>query len=259
MAIEKKDLKMLAELRKRYPNGEDLCILGDCHFHFNNKELHEMCNIKKSDSSNLSRADLNSFKSAMNFKRVETLDMEGLPTVKLDLQKPIPKDLENRFDWIIDAGTLFWCFDIASVWKNILSMLKEDGFVFHINAMSGYFGRGYYSFQPHLFTDFYSQNGFEIITLAFRLRPPHILIRNNPIVSKLKKVFHEITGLEKKLDWQIISPKDIFLNKSGRFEMKFADSMTDIEPDMIPNNAIVGCFARRIKKVPFTSPLPQKQ
>lgn len=259
MAIERKDLKLLTELRKQFSKGENLCILGDCDFHFNNKELNEISGNRDNDFSDLSKTDLNSFRNSFHFKRAETLDISGSPTIRVDLQKQIPKDLENRFDWIIDAGTLFWCFDIASVWKNILSMLKEDGCVFHINAMSGYFGRGYYSFQPHLFTDFYSQNGFEIITLAFRLRPPHILIRKNPIVSKLKKVFREITGLEKKLDWQIISPKDIFLNKSGRFEMKFTDSMTGIEPDMIPNNAIVGCFASRIKKVPFTYPLPQKQ
>ena len=258
MALEKKDLKLLAELRKCYPNGDDLCILGDCHFHFNNEELHEICGIKKNNSDNLLRTDLDSLKSAMNFKKAETLDIEGSPTIKLDLQNPIPKDLENRFDWIIDAGTLFWCFDIASVWKNILSMLKEDGCVFHLNAMSGYFGRGYYSFQPHLFTDFYNQNGFEVITLAFRLRPPHILIKKRTLISKLKESFHNITGLEKKHDWQKIPQKYIFLNKAGRLEMKFSDSMAGIEPDMIPNNAIVGCFARRIKKVPFTSPIPKK-
>lgn len=259
MAIEKKDLKLLAELRKCYPKGDDLCILGDCYFHFNNKQLNKICGIKKNGPDNMSRTDLDSFKSAMNFKKAETLDMEGSPTIKLDLQKPIPKDLENRFDWIIDAGTLFWCFDIATVWKNVLSMLKEDGCVFHLNAMSGYFGRGYYSFQPHLFTDFYTQNGFEVITLAFRLRPPHILIRKNTLISKLKRIFCEITDSEKKLDWQKMSQKEIFLNKASRLKMIFAESMPAIEPDMIPNNALVGCFARKIKKVSFTAPSPQKQ
>jgi len=64
---------------------------------------------------------------------------------------------------------------------------------------------------------------------------------------------------QSKANKLLVSPPVIITQTNEKLlEMKFSDSMAGIEPDMIPNNAIVGCFARRIKKVPFTSPIPKK-
>lgn len=259
MAIEKKDLKLLLELRKKHPEGESLAILGDCYFHFNIGELQEMggVKIKSKDSEPKLKVDLKMFAEVLGFKEAETFDISGSPTRKIDLQKSIPEEFKNRFDWVIDAGTLYWCFDIASVWKNILSMLKKDGCVFHLSALSGYFGRGYYSFQPRMFADFYSQNGFEVLMMAYRLRPPHILYNKSVTWYRIRKIIGKIISLEKKLEWQKISLKNIFLKNAGRFNMEFSSFPTRPEPDMIPNNVLVGCFAKRIKKVPFTCPIPK--
>lgn len=256
MAIEIQDLKLLIELRRKYPQGEKLCILGDCHFYFKNNILFKMSHYNNTDCFNYSsNATIESFGKALGFKTVETIDIFGKPTHKLDLQKSLPIKLFSKFDWIIDSGTLYWCFDIASVWKNILLLLKKKGFIFHTSSLTGYFGRGYYSFQPRLFTDFYKQNGFQIITLGYRVRPAHIIHNKHYLLSLLYLLIRKIRGIEKKLEWQLFSPENIYLKSASRLDMKFQKITYIPEPDIIPNSALLLCFAQRLKKTVFKIPL----
>jgi len=238
MALEKQDLNLLIQLRKKYPKGKNLCILGDCTFHFTNEALNKRCGLAENKSPE--RATLKSFSKAFNFETAVTLDINGNPTCKVDLQKSLPKDLVGKFDWVIDSGTLFWCFDIAKVWQNILLLLKPHGCVFHVDGLTGYFGRGYYSLHPRLFSDFYQQNGFNIITFAVRPRPASL------------NYFEKKT---KKFEWKTFPPSHVFLKRADKFNMEFSDKNTT-DPLTVPNDAVLACFAVRIKKMPFQEVLP---
>ncbi|KKU92400.1 MAG: hypothetical protein UY21_C0001G0023 [Microgenomates group bacterium GW2011_GWA1_48_10] len=238
MALEKQDLTLLLRLRKQYPEGKNLCILGDCTFHFTDETLNRKCGIKFKGQAK--QTTLKSFSQAYGFETAVTIDIDGNPTLKFDLQKKLPRNLIGKFDWVIDAGTLFWCFDIAGIWENILLLLKPHGCVFHIDALTGYFGRGYYSLHPRLFSDFYSQNGLKIITFAYRLRPPSLNI--------IEKRF-------RRLEWQPFPPSHMFLKNADKFNMEFSDKNTT-DPSIVPNDAVLACFAVRAKKVPFQTVLP---
>ena len=251
MALETADLPVLHELRSKFPGGSRLGILGNCEFHFDNETLHRWfpgdCQSNTEKGKNVSAAI---FGRALGFSCAETLDIAGSPTHRVDLQLPLPNELRSRYDWIIDAGTMFWCFDVAAVWRNVLDMLVDDGCVMHVDALTGYFGRGYYAMQPRVFRDFYRQNGFDVVTLGVRPRPTSIGIRHR-FLARVQRLFGNRFG------WRLMGQDAIYLQKSSRWSIEFAETLpltangTAIEPQVVPNNAIVLCFAHRRTRLPF--------
>jgi len=211
MSIESSDMKLLLDLRQRYPEGKSCAILGDVVFHCFSE--HEMRN----------------FISVMGFDTVDTFDINGNPTHKLNLNEPLPKEFHSKYDWVIDSGTLYCCFNIAMVWKNILLLLKESGTAFHTGALSGFYGRGFYSLSPALFRDFYKTNNFEVLRMGTKTRQVNEWYDFNPNDTYLKSYFDTME----------------FQDKSGTFI------------DFIPNDSMIYCFAKREKSVEFTEPIPQ--
>jgi hypothetical protein len=180
--------------------------------------------------------DLEGFRKAMGLESVATIDLFGSPTIKVDLQGPIPSEYLGKFDLIVDAGTLFCCFDIAAVWRNILGMLTDSGSVFHQAGLTGYFGRAYYSLHPALFRDFYRTNGFEISALAVR-------------ANRAKSWFRPDRG------YQYITPDDVFLTGSAGGGFSFGKAFTK-HFRSLPNDATVICMATRQKALQFKNAIP---
>lgn len=210
MAIEVEDLNLIQKLRSENPEGDSCAILGDC-------------NISGYSS-------LEKFGSDLGFEKVHTFDIVGNPTHKINLNEKIPEDLKGSYDWVIDSGTLYCCFDIATVWENIVSLLTEDGKVLHTSNISGFYGRGFYSLSPALFRDFYSANGFNILYSATKTR-----------LSRA---------------WQEYSPSNTYLRSSSPNSLDFQEAAGSYQ-STIPNDALIACFAKRVEKIQFTKPLPQ--
>lgn len=151
MGIEQKDFDILEKINAENKFGSKCAILGDCHFYYNNNNKNE-------------------FQKSLGFDCVDTLDLLGNPTYQLNLQEPIPKFLEHGYDVVIDAGTLYCCFDIAAVMSNIFKLLKPEGIIVHLSSVSGHYGRGFYNLHPAFFHDFYKANNFKTIYSASRVK-----------------------------------------------------------------------------------------
>jgi hypothetical protein len=83
------------------------------------------------------------------------------PDFIIDLNDPIlDSSLLERFDTIVDVGTLEHIFDINSALDNIVNMLKVGGQLIIIVPASNAIDHGFYSFSPTLFFDYFSGNGF---------------------------------------------------------------------------------------------------
>ena len=93
---------------------------------------------------------------------LDSLDVVGGfgGTVIHDLNVPVGKKLEERFDFILDGGTFDHLVQLGTAFQNVIRMLKPGGRVFHYNAASGYIGAAYVSFGPDLFYDYYVVNKF---------------------------------------------------------------------------------------------------
>ena len=67
MAIESSDYELIKHLRNENPTGKKLAILGDCHVH----------------------AGIENLSNEMKFETIDTFDVMGNPTHKLDLNEPL--------------------------------------------------------------------------------------------------------------------------------------------------------------------------
>ncbi|HMH64797.1 MAG TPA: hypothetical protein VK515_04385, partial [Rhizomicrobium sp.] len=207
-------------------------ILGDCAF-------------ATEWATGDNRRDLAEFASRMNLSRVETLDVAGNPTVRTDITAPLPPALEGAFDLVLDIGTLYWCFDVAAGWRNCFALLKPRGLIVHHSAMTGYFGRGYYTFQPRLFRDLYRSSGFREITIKTRARK---FFEGS---SLLRRVLLRLSP--PSLAFREVGADAIFVNAADWRGFRFGPTVGPEAP-MLPNDAEILCIARRDTTNAFTPP-----
>jgi hypothetical protein len=77
-----------------------------------------------------------------------------------DLNNKIPDKLKNKFDFIIDGGTMEHLFNSSVVMASVAEMLRVGGTAIHLNHTQGYCNHGFYNFQPTYYYSFYRANHF---------------------------------------------------------------------------------------------------
>lgn len=97
---------------------------------------------------------------------IEVIDIavnRGMERI-VDLNDPLPADLHQRFDLLIDTGTLEHCFNVGQAFKNTCEAMRLGGVIVH-GAPLNRFNHGFWSFNPTLYYDFLGDNGFHILWL----------------------------------------------------------------------------------------------
>lgn len=82
------------------------------------------------------------------------------PDYLIDLNYDINEEYYERFDVILDSGTLEHVFDVPTALSNLVKMVKKGGRIILILPSSNAINHGFYSFSPTLFFDFFAANGF---------------------------------------------------------------------------------------------------
>jgi SAM-dependent methyltransferase len=135
-------------------------------------ELHTSKRTWFRDNRFLSGESL--FKS-IGFQEVVTMDyseFEGA-SVLFDLNATdLPAELNNRFDFIADHGTLEHVFHIPNALNNIFKMLRENGRVLISSPTSNFVDHGFYMFSPTLFFDYFTANQFDIHSIQVTQSSP---------------------------------------------------------------------------------------
>jgi SAM-dependent methyltransferase len=101
----------------------------------------------------------------LGFSEISVLDVSSFEgaTIQFDLNSPeIPLDLAERFDVIIDHGTLEHVFHLPNALRNLFRMVRLGGRVVHSAPSGNFFDHGFYMFQPTLFLDYYTTNRWEV-------------------------------------------------------------------------------------------------
>ena len=110
---------------------------------------------------------------------------EGADTVH-DMNQSVPIEWANRFDVVIDCGSLEHIFNVPVALSNLGKMLKVGGTIFITVPANNLMGHGFYQFSPELmFRVFNRENGFNLRSLLIReARYPSVeLTRNRRIYS----------------------------------------------------------------------------
>lgn len=211
MSIESADFHLIKEKLKGASSQGKCAILGDCKFRCVDSKVE--------------------FQRQTGFDCVDTFDINGEPTHRIDLNETIPEQFVGQYDWVIDSGTLYCCFDIATVMRNIVSMLKPGGYVLHTGNLAGFFGRGYYSLSPAFFSEFYTVNGFDILHMGTRTRS----------CSK----------------WHLFPPMQNYLLSVDNGKIEFTSDMDAEYVPNLPNDSMICCLAKKEKEQVFTKPIPE--
>jgi SAM-dependent methyltransferase len=111
---------------------------------------------------------LKRFLGAQELHTLDYSNYEGADIVH-DLNVPTPSSFDERFDVVIDGGTLEHVFNIPVAWESCMRMLKVGGHLFIFTPANNFCGHGFYQFSPELFFRLLdASNGFciEDIMLA---------------------------------------------------------------------------------------------
>ena len=80
-----------------------------------------------------------------------------------DLNEPIPATWEQRFDLVLDGGTLEHVFNFPVAILNCMRWLKPGGHLILITPANNFLGHGFFQFSPELFYRVLRhENGFDM-------------------------------------------------------------------------------------------------
>ena len=83
----------------------------------------------------------------------------------VDLNHPLPADLVERFDLVVDTGTCEHCFNVAQAFVNACAALAVGGILVHAAPLNRV-NHGFWSFNPTIYPDFFEDNGFDLHVLT---------------------------------------------------------------------------------------------
>lgn len=76
----------------------------------------------------------------------------------VNLNKPVESDLIDKFDTLIDFGTLEHLSNLTCAIENYFKLLKPGGFYCFLLPANNWLDHGFFQFSPTFFTDFCAQN-----------------------------------------------------------------------------------------------------
>jgi len=102
------------------------------------------------------------FFTAMGAETPHSMDASDYERADIihNLNEPVPSALLDRFDCLVDGGTLEHIFDFPAALRNCLQMVRPGGHLIICNMANNHMGHGFYQFSPELFySAFTPENG----------------------------------------------------------------------------------------------------
>ncbi len=114
---------------------------------------------------------------------VDSLDYSGYEgaTILHDLSDPIPGSLRERFDLVIDGGSLEHVFNYPVGLRNCMEMVRRGGKLTIITPADNQCGHGFYQISPELmFRALSPANGYELQNAFLRIGESSIVELDDP-------------------------------------------------------------------------------
>lgn len=116
----------------------------------------------------------------LGFDKVDSLDAfdDDNPTIHHDLNKPLPKEFHNRYDFVLDIGCSEHIYDVRQSMENLMRATKVGGVLCYYLPMLGWHNECFHNMQPPLFFDAFSANGFSDMKMYLNYFPKYYLRDN---------------------------------------------------------------------------------
>jgi hypothetical protein len=177
MGIFVDDARFLIFARGRGVRFDRVITIGRQNLYVDSLDLNQLVNAAGDPSGGrLSEATLedeyvDSFLRLLGAKLVDSLDaspFEGA-TIVHDLNQPISDALKQRFDVVLDAGSLEHVFDVRCALANLMEMTSVNGHFVAMTPANNWCGHGFYQFSPEFFFRALSpENGYRIVAMIIR-------------------------------------------------------------------------------------------
>ncbi len=114
---------------------------------------------------------LTRFLDVRDLRALDRSDYEGAALAH-DLNAPLPAQLHEQFDVVIDSGTLEHVFNLPVAITSCMQLVKRGGTLFLSSPANNMCGHGFYQFSPELwFRLFRNVNGFTLTRLVLVTHP----------------------------------------------------------------------------------------
>jgi SAM-dependent methyltransferase len=180
MGLVATSIKFIIEARQRGVRFDETITLGRQHLTVSPQRLcsmlreHQLWPPAEGETPFL--ADLEKarwrfevFARALGAKKVSSMDVSDYEAADVvhNLNLPIGPELHDRFDLVIDGGTLEHVFHVPVAMANCMKMVKPGGHVIIFTNINNSVGHGFYQFSPELFFRMFSRdNGFETVRMV---------------------------------------------------------------------------------------------
>ncbi|HLW67857.1 MAG TPA: hypothetical protein VKS79_21240 [Gemmataceae bacterium] len=91
------------------------------------------------------------------------LDPGAEGAIRHDLNEPLPVEMLERFDIVINTGTHEHVFDQRQVWESVHEATKPGGLMVHAVPLWGWLDHGFFNYQPTLVADLAAENAYDIV------------------------------------------------------------------------------------------------
>lgn len=182
MGLLKRHLYLLAIENKKHPIRGDVLTLGQQavyatldevklllkkeRIYLNNLPLNfdtknKIPSWKKTKYDNYTNCQ--TVLTLLGAKKIYVADVSSYenPDIIMNLNRPVDNKYHDRFDFILDVGTLEHIFNIPQALENIKLMCKPGGTIIFSTPASGAINHGFYQISPTFYYDYFKINGFD--------------------------------------------------------------------------------------------------
>lgn len=117
---------------------------------------------------------------------VDSVDVshDDQPTFIADLNEPLPEWTRNRYDCVIDSGTLEHVFNVPVALESVRRALKINGIFLSAGQILNLTGHGFWSFSPEVLWRWSEANGFTNQQCYVRRIGPCSLLRKITVQAR---------------------------------------------------------------------------
>ncbi|WP_144037318.1 hypothetical protein [Sphingomonas sp. TZW2008] len=171
MGIDRYNLEFLIEAHKRTGPFRKLATLGRQGLHFSEGDIPFADKMIRTSGIGISLEEAsgkdlyadNRLFSRFGASETISLDASTFEQAAIihDFNDPIPDQFDERFDTVIDGGSLEHIFNVPVAVSNLMRMTRVGGHVMGMTPANNWLGHGFYQFSPEwVFRIFAPSNGF---------------------------------------------------------------------------------------------------